>query len=58
MKMKDPTRTLPMDQHFLACSQQPVYVISGTEQDEKEKEAAAQQMLDNIRAPSDTVVET
>ena len=55
MKLKDPSKMFPMDQHFLAYSQQPVYVISGSEQNEKEKEAAAQQKLENIHT-SDTIV--
>lgn len=55
MKIKDPTKTFSTDQHFLAYSQQPVYVISGTDQNEKEKETAAQQMLENIHT-SDTIV--
>ncbi|EZA52463.1 hypothetical protein X777_02305 [Ooceraea biroi] len=55
MKTKEPTRTLSMDQHFLAYSQQPVYVISGTEQDEKEK-VGAQQTPENIHT-LDTIVE-
>lgn len=55
MKMKDTAKMLSMDQHFLACSQQPIYMISNAEEDGKEKEAAAQQMLQNIRT-SDTIV--
>lgn len=35
--MKDPTKLLAADQHFLAY-QQPVYVISGVEQEDKKKE--------------------
>lgn len=49
MKLKDPAKTFSMDQHFLAYSQQPVYVISKAEQSEKE-------MLENIHT-SDTIVE-
>lgn len=53
MKVKDPAKTFSVDQHFLAYSQQPVYVISRAEQNEKEKESAAQ--LENIHT-SDTIV--
>lgn len=58
MKLKDSAKTFSVDQHFLAYSQQPVYVISRAEQNEKEKEketAAPQQMLENIHT-SDTIV--
>ncbi|XP_015589322.1 uncharacterized protein LOC107264973 [Cephus cinctus] len=55
MKMKDPTKTLPVDQHFLAYSEQPVYVISGLEKGEKEKEAEAQ-MQEKVMI-SETAVE-
>lgn len=55
MKVKDPAKAFSMDQHFLAYSQQPVYVISRAEQNEKEKESAAQQMLENTHT-SDTIV--
>lgn len=60
MKMRERAKALPTDQHFLAYNQ-PVYVISGVEQDEKEMEAAAaavtaaQTTLENIRT-SDNVV--
>lgn len=53
MKMKDPSKALAADQHFLAY-QQPVYVISGVEQDEKKKDIAEAQ--DN--STSDVIVGT
>lgn len=54
MKMKDTAKMLSMDQHFLAYSQQPIYMISSAEQDEKKKEAT-QQILQDMHT-SDTIV--
>lgn len=54
MKMKDPSKNLAADQHFLAY-QQPVYVISGVEQEEKKKDIAEAQ---ESTSTSDVVVGT
>ncbi|CAK9822433.1 NID1 [Anthophora retusa] len=54
MKMKDPSKTLAADQHFLAY-QQPVYVISGVEQEEKKKDIAE---AEECTSTSDVVVGT
>lgn len=50
--MKDPSKTLAADQHFLAY-QQPVYVISSIEQEEKKKDITEVQ-----ESTSDVVVGT
>lgn len=52
IKMKDPSKTLAADQHFLAY-QQPVYVISSIEQEEKKKDITEVQ-----ESTSDVVVGT
>lgn len=52
--MKDPSKSLAADQHFLAY-QQPVYVISGVEQEEKKKDIAEAQ---ESASTSDVVVGT
>lgn len=41
MKMKESEETSSIGQHFLSYDSQPVFVISGMEKDEKEKEATA-----------------
>lgn len=52
--MKDPTKTLAADQHFLAY-QQPVYVISGVDPEEKRKDIAE---AEESTSTSDEVIGT